>query len=47
MTFNIEPSIYIEGYGGLRHCDVVTLRDEGPDVLTDFGSDPADLILPI
>lgn len=39
MTFNIEPSIYIEGYGGLRHCDVVTVREDGPEVLTPFQTD--------
>jgi Xaa-Pro dipeptidase len=36
MTFNIEPSIYIEGFGGLRHCDVVTVHEDGPEVLTPF-----------
>lgn len=36
MTFNVEPAIYIEGYGGLRHCDVVTLGEAGADVLTPF-----------
>lgn len=36
MTFNIEPAIYIQGYGGIRHCDVVTLEEEGPNVLTAF-----------
>lgn len=36
MTFNIEPAIYIAGYGGLRHCDVVTLGDAGAEVLTPF-----------
>ncbi len=23
MTFNIEPAAYFDGYGGMRHCDVV------------------------
>lgn len=36
MTFNVEPAIYIAGFGGLRHCDVVTVRENGPDVLTPF-----------
>lgn len=36
MTFNIEPAIYIEGYGGLRHCDVVTVHEDGPEILTPF-----------
>lgn len=36
MTFNIEPAIYIKGYGGLRHCDVVTVSAAGAEVLTPF-----------
>jgi Xaa-Pro aminopeptidase/Xaa-Pro dipeptidase len=36
MTFNVEPSVYIAGYGGVRHCDVVTLGEDGPEVLTPF-----------
>ena len=36
MTFNIEPAIYIEGVGGMRHCDVVACTNVGTNVLTDF-----------
>ncbi len=36
MTFNLEPAAYFDGYGGMRHCDVVAVTAEGPDVLTDF-----------
>lgn len=36
MTFNIEPAIYIDGIGGIRHCDVVACTDAGAEVLTDF-----------
>jgi Xaa-Pro aminopeptidase len=36
MTFNIEPAIYIEGVGGMRHCDVVACTSSGADVLTDY-----------
>lgn len=36
MTFNIEPAIYFEGYGGMRHCDMVAVTDTGAEVLTDF-----------
>lgn len=36
MTFNIEPAIYLEKIGGLRHCDVVACTENGPEVLTDF-----------
>ena len=45
MTFNIEPAIYIEGYGGLRHCDVVTLGPAGAEVLSPFHSRIEDLIV--
>jgi Xaa-Pro aminopeptidase len=38
MTFNIEPAIYIEGIGGMRHCDVVVCTSSGEDVLTGFQS---------
>jgi len=36
MTFNIEPAAYFDGYGGMRHCDVVTVTDDGMHVLTEF-----------
>jgi Xaa-Pro dipeptidase len=45
MTFNIEPAIYIEGYGGIRHCDVVSVRESGVDLLTPFGGQTAELIV--
>ncbi len=36
MTFNIEPAAYFDGYGGMRHCDVVAVTRDGADVLTEF-----------
>lgn len=36
MTFNIEPAAYFDGYGGMRHCDVVAVTGTGCKVLTDF-----------
>ena len=36
MTFNLEPSIYIHGYGGARHCDVVAVNANGMELLTNF-----------
>lgn len=42
-TFNIEPAIYCEGFGGLRHCDVVTITKNSPHVLTPFLNSPDEL----
>lgn len=36
MTFNIEPAAYVDGYGGMRHCDVVAVTSDGVEVLTEF-----------
>jgi Xaa-Pro aminopeptidase len=40
-VFNVEPSIYIDNYGGIRHCDVVAVTTTGVELLTDFQSDLA------
>lgn len=45
MIFNIEPAVYFEGYGGIRHCDVVLLTDKGPEVLTPFQSTIESLVV--
>jgi Xaa-Pro aminopeptidase len=36
MTFNIEPAIYFDGYGGMRHCDMVGVGKTGAEVFTNF-----------
>ena len=36
MTFNVEPAAYFDGFGGMRHCDVVVVSAVGADVLTNF-----------
>lgn len=36
MTFNVEPAAYFDGFGGMRHCDVVAVSSAGVDVLTEF-----------
>jgi Xaa-Pro aminopeptidase len=36
MTFNIEPAAYFDGYGGMRHCDIVAVTSDGAAVLTEF-----------
>ena len=36
MSFNIEPAIYIDDYGGMRHCDMVGITEQGAEVFSDF-----------
>ena len=38
MVFNIEPAIYVKGFGGMRHCDMAAVTASGCDVLTKFQS---------
>lgn len=45
MVFNVEPAVYIEGLGGIRHCDMVAVTDSGAEVLTPFQADIDDLII--
>jgi Xaa-Pro aminopeptidase len=45
MVFNVEPGLYFHGYGGLRHCDMVTVTDSGAEVLTPFQSSLQELIV--
>lgn len=43
MVFNVEPAIYFDGYGGMRHCDMVLVTDSGAEVLTAFQCSMDDL----
>jgi Xaa-Pro aminopeptidase len=36
MTFDVEPAVYYEDYGGLRHCDMVPVTQLGMQLLTPF-----------
>jgi Xaa-Pro dipeptidase len=36
MVFNVEPAVYLEGYGGIRHCNMVALTPNGVEQLTPF-----------
>lgn len=38
-VFNVEPAVYVEGYGGVRHCDMVAVTSEGYELLTSFQSE--------
>ena len=44
MVFNVEPAIYIDGYGGLRHCDMVAVTEAGAELLTPFQCGVGDLV---
>jgi Xaa-Pro aminopeptidase len=45
MVFNVEPALYFENYGGLRHCDMVTVTPAGAEVLTPFHGNLEELLL--
>ncbi len=45
MVFNVEPAIYIQSYGGLRHCSMVTVTERSAEMLTPFQSDFESLII--
>ncbi len=45
MAFNVEPAVYLDGYGGLRQCDMVAVTATGAELLTPFQSSPEELIL--
>jgi Xaa-Pro aminopeptidase len=38
MVFNLEPAVYLEGRGGVRHCDMVAVTSDGAELLTAFQS---------
>lgn len=46
MCFNVEPSVYLDGLGGCRHCDVIALGEDGPEELSPYLSSYAELVVP-
>lgn len=46
MVCNVEPAIYLDGYGGLRHCDMVAVTETGARVLTPFQASITELTVP-
>jgi Xaa-Pro dipeptidase len=47
VVFNVEPAVYLDGIGGVRQCDMVAVTATGFELLTDFQSEPAELIVAI
>ena len=47
MVCNIEPAIYLEDAGGLRHCDVVAVTETGAELMTPFHASLEDLVRPL
>lgn len=47
MVFNIEPGIYIDGYGGARDCNVVAVSGSGCELLSPFQPAPGDWRIPL
>ncbi len=45
MVFNVEPAVYIEGFGGIRHCDIAAVTGSGVEVLTAFQHSLEDLVI--
>ena len=47
MIFSSEPGIYIEGFSGFRHSDIVWVSEDGPQVLTKFPKNIENMIVEI
>ncbi len=45
MVFNVEPAVYMDGYGGIRHCDMVAVTESGVELLTPFQTRVEELVL--
>jgi len=45
MVFTIEPGLYADGVGGLRHSDKVVVTPDGIDILTFYPRDIESLII--
>jgi Xaa-Pro aminopeptidase/Xaa-Pro dipeptidase len=47
MVFNVEPAVYLEGYGGVRQCDMVVVTGTGYELLTPFQTTADELYIPL
>ncbi|HEY8645553.1 MAG TPA: Xaa-Pro peptidase family protein [Gaiellaceae bacterium] len=46
MVFTVEPGLYDDRIGGMRHSDTVVVTDDGIELLTSYPSDLESLTLP-
>jgi len=46
MIISIEPGVYINGYGGVRHSDTVLVKKKGYELLTKFPRELEKLVIP-
>jgi len=44
MVLNVEPAVYIDGFGGVRHCDMAAVTETGVELLTPFQGRPEELV---
>jgi Xaa-Pro aminopeptidase len=47
MVFNVEPAVYIEGFGGVRHCEMVAVTRDSFELLTPFLSSMDEMVIDI
>lgn len=47
MVFNVEPGIYIDGFGGARDCNVVAVTGDGVELLSPFQQSPQEWCIPL
>jgi Xaa-Pro aminopeptidase len=45
MVCNVEPAAYVDGVGGVRHCDMVLVTATGHELLTPFHASLESLVL--
>ncbi len=47
MIFSSEPGIYIEGFSGFRHSDIIWVSEGGPVVLTQYPKDLESMVVAV